>query len=396
MDKSHILFFRDNLEPENVPVVLFKTAVSQDPKLAIKKFIGAGVMSLFIGVFALQAGWVISANAEGAPLTSPATSEETPSPSPSSSGNPITSPENTTKTLKVLNPNGGEVIERGQDLNVAWEAEGTPNYTIYTVNVDYPENPGWVTTIYNPDQKTYGFKVSSLPGNYKIRVVSYFPDSSSISDDSDNYFTVIDTPITAPEESPTPTPTPSASSNPSNNGSSNGGNNGGGNSGGGSVSAPSCNSQAPASAPKIVSAVTTGKNQITLNWTKAGDPVNNYVIAYGLEKGKPLYGANAGNVTTFNVKELSGGFTYFFKVRGGNDCQPGAYSEEIAVKVGGKFINAPAEGFKPGVLGKTVKNSNKPALAKPVVFVNDFKPQAQSNGGLVGKVFNFFSNFFKP
>lgn len=251
-------------------VVLYRNSIQEDSFLAVKKFIGVGLITLFVGIIGLQAGWVINAKADENPVTAPVTSEENP--------------------------------------------------------------------------------------------------------------------VTAPEVSSTPVP----SSNPSNN---NGGNNG--NSGGGSVGAPSCNAQAPGSAPKIISTVTTGKNEITLSWTKAANPVNNYVIAYGVQKGKPLYGASVGNVTTFSVKGLSGGFTYFFKVRGGNDCQPGAYSEEIAVKVGGKFINAPAQGFQAGVLGKTIKK-NMPFASVSSSPIASAAPQPQTNGGLFGKVFNFLSNLFKP
>lgn len=209
-----------------------------------------------------------------------------------------------------------------------------------------------------------------------------------------------DNPITSPEESPSATPSPSTQppSNPSSGGSgnSNGVNSGSGNSGGGSVSAPSCNNEVPKSAPKIISAVTTGKNEITLIWEKAKGPVTHYVIAYGLQKGRPLYGnPDVGNVTSYAVKGLSGGLTYYFKVRAGNDCQPGAYSEEVGVKVGGKFIKAPAQGFKAGVLGKTVKvkKQNKPALVKPVVF-NNSVIEKKPNAGLAGKVISFFKGLF--
>lgn len=197
-------------------------------------------------------------------------------------------------------------------------------------------------------------------------------------------------PITAPITAP--------SSNPSNgSGNSNGGNSGGGSSSnsGGSVGAPSCNEQAPTSAPKITSALTSGKNEITLNWEKANGPVTHYVLAYGFEKGKPIYGnPNIGNVTSFKVKGLSGGFTYFFKVRASNGCRPGENSSEIGVKVGGKFINSPAAGFKLGILGKSIQNINQanPAVAKPVVF--EAKNTNQVNTGLIGKVFSFFKGLF--
>lgn len=221
-----------------------------------------------------------------------------------------------------------------------------------------------------------------------------------------------DAPITSPvtsEESPSPSPsapvtspevTPSPSSNPSNNGGSNGGNGGNNNSsnGGGSVGAPSCNTEAPKNAPVIISALSTGKNEITLNWSKVEGNVSEYVVAYGLVKGKPMYGAQFGNVTSTTVKGLAGGVTYFFKVRAGNGCMPGAYSGEIAVKVGGKFINTPAQGFKPGVLGKSIK---KNISVSPAPFASSFvtiKTEAQTgipDTGLIGKIFNFIGGFFK-
>lgn len=244
-------------------------------------------------------------------------------------------------------------------------------------------------------------------------VTSPVTSEESASPSSSPSSTPSGTPITSPEE-PSPSPSaspssppatspevsPSPSSNPAGNKSS--GNNSGGssnsssNSGGGSVNAPGCNTQKPGSAPVIISALTTGKNEITLTWNKAQNPLTHYVIVYGLEKGKPLYGnPNVGNVTSYTVKGLSGGVTYYFKVRAGNDCMPGPYSGEIAVKVGGKFINSPAQGFKPGVLGKTIKK-NMPlasSIPRPAALS---KPQSETNSGLFGKVFSFLSNIFKP
>lgn len=391
MDKSHILFHRDSLELETKPVVLYKTAVAEEPNLAVKKFIGAGLITLFVGVIGLQAGWVINAKAEGNPATSPITSEESPSPSPSGSGAPITSPENPNPSIKITSPNGGETFNNGDPIRITWE-QSNAKACLFAYSNNAIDSSVFSSADLSKNYLDWTVQIENMaPGasvQAKVKVSCY--DSTGhygAQDESDNFFTVVNpgTPITAPEVSPSP------SSNPSNN--NGGGNNG--NSNGGSVGAPSCNSQAPSSAPKIISAVTTGKNEITLSWTKAGDPANNYVIAYGVQKGKPLYGASIGNVTTFSVKGLSGGFTYFFKVRGGNDCQPGAYSQELAVKVGGKFINAPAQGFQAGVLGKTIKK-NMPLASVSSSPIASAAPQSQTNGGLFGKVFNFLSNLFKP
>ena len=186
-------------------------------------------------------------------------------------------------------------------------------------------------------------------------------------------------PITSPE-----VVIPSSQPSP-NNGSSNGG----------SVSAPSCDNEAPKSAPKIISAVTTGANEITLTWEKAEDPVTHYVISYGLVKGTPLFGnPNVGNVTSYTVKGLSGNIIYYFQVRAGNDCQPGKYSEETAVKVGGRVINKPAQNFVPGVLGQTISSPTPSATPSVVPSSAPQVNENTSNGGLIGQIINFFKGLF--
>lgn len=209
-------------------------------------------------------------------------------------------------------------------------------------------------------------------------------------------------PVTSPEvtpsPTPTPTPTPTPSAEPSSNnpGSSNSGNSNSSSSGG--SSAPSCNTEAP-KAPRIISAVTTGKNEITLNWEKpVSGNVTHYSVAYGLSKSKPVYGvANVGHVTSFKVAGLAGGVTYYFTVNAVNDCTPSAASNEVAIKVGGKFINMPAQGFSPVVLGKVnaIKgnSASKPAISKPIVFNNTVESKPV-NLGLAGKVLNFFQGLF--
>ncbi len=204
-------------------------------------------------------------------------------------------------------------------------------------------------------------------------------------------------PVTSPEVSPLPSTVPSTGSQANTGSSSNGGGGSSNNSGGG---AASCNNEAP-KAPRIISAVTTGKNEITLNWEKpvVGN-VTHYSVAYGLSKNKPLYGvANVGNVTSFKISGLAGGVTYYFSVKAVNDCTPGESSNEVAVKVGGKFINSPAEGFSPVVLGKTkaqIKSNSaiKAATSKPAVFNNEVVSQPKISGGLAAKVASFFKGLF--
>lgn len=136
-----------------------------------------------------------------------------------------------------------------------------------------------------------------------------------------------------------------------------------------SSSPPVCNDQKPDSAPTLISAFP-GINTVTLTWSAAKDPVSYYLIAYGTESGKPLYGnPNIGGkgTTSFVVENLSGGVTYYFKVRAGNGCTPGNYSNEIAATPIGFAQEGLGSGFKENVLGASNKRfvTSKQAEVKP-------------------------------
>lgn len=122
---------------------------------------------------------------------------------------------------------------------------------------------------------------------------------------------------------------------------------------GGGGTPPVCNDAKPGSAPTLVSAVA-GTNSVTLNWNKALNPVTYYLATYGLSSGAQQYGnPNIGgpDSTSYTVSGLSGGTAYYFKVRAGNGCAPGDFSNELSATPRGVVISEPAVGFAPGVLG---------------------------------------------
>jgi hypothetical protein len=122
---------------------------------------------------------------------------------------------------------------------------------------------------------------------------------------------------------------------------------------GAGVSTPVCTDTAPGGAPTLISAVA-GTNSVTLTWNPAPDPVTYYLVTYGTSPGAQTYGnPNVGGhgATNYTVNGLSGGITYYFRVRAGNGCMPGPFSNELSAAAVGRVIAGPAVGFIPGVLG---------------------------------------------
>ncbi|MBU1499354.1 fibronectin type III domain-containing protein, partial [Patescibacteria group bacterium] len=171
--------------------------------------------------------------------------------------------------------------------------------------------------------------------------------SSDADDNYQNKETVFDLTLGFWEEpisSPTPTPTAGG---------------GGGAVLGAGVSAPVCTDTKPGSAPFGLTALA-GLNSVTLTWNKASDPVSYYLVAYGTSSGSQAYGnPNVGgsSTTSYIVTNLSGGVTYYFKVRAGNGCMPGDYSSEASVTPSGGFVEGVAPGFLPGVLGEATPSA---------------------------------------
>lgn len=133
---------------------------------------------------------------------------------------------------------------------------------------------------------------------------------------------------------------PGTSSNPNNNTISSGSSNSGSNS---NSNSSACVDAKPGSAPKLLAALKSGPNQVTLTWNKAVDPLTHYLIAYGLSSGKMQFGSpkvGDKNTTSFVVRDLDPRQTYYFKVKAINVCNPGEFSNEIAIQPFGEIAHS--------------------------------------------------------
>lgn len=97
-----------------------------------------------------------------------------------------------------------------------------------------------------------------------------------------------------------------------------------------------CNSTSPGNPPELFQ-INTTRNSAVLHFTPAGEPYTYYMISYGTTPLAEEYGATVSlehspGAISFPVNALSPNTRYFFKVRAGNGCMPGAWSNTLKAK----------------------------------------------------------------
>lgn len=111
-----------------------------------------------------------------------------------------------------------------------------------------------------------------------------------------------------------------------------------GSSGGGSNT--SCSAAKPSSVPDLFQ-INAKVESLTLFFTPSSNNRDRYYVSYGTKTGEYQYGFeftnNENGVISVDIGALQKNTTYYFKVRAGNGCQPGDWSNELAAKTGQRF-----------------------------------------------------------
>jgi hypothetical protein len=107
------------------------------------------------------------------------------------------------------------------------------------------------------------------------------------------------------------------------------------------VTAPTCSDTIGTTAPELYGAVVQGTDSILLYFTKASNPVDRYALQFGTKSSEYEFGADSlavslGEQMSYVVKNLQPNTTYYFRIRGGNGCMPGSWSNEVSAKTEGK------------------------------------------------------------
>lgn len=104
---------------------------------------------------------------------------------------------------------------------------------------------------------------------------------------------------------------------------------------------PSCTNAKPSSTPDLFQINSVGTSKATLYFTPSSGNTDRYMISYSTHQGGDEYGfeflSNSNGVVSVDIGYLDQNTTYYFKVRAGNGCMPGDWSNQLSIKTGQKY-----------------------------------------------------------
>lgn len=193
--------------------------------------------------------------------------------------------------------------------------------------------------------------------------------------------------------------------------------------------AEACTTEAPASTPDLFQ-INSTPGEVDLFFTPVLQKQDRYFISYGTTPTAEGHGFELVNssprVITVNVDGLKLNTTYYFKVRAGNGCQPGDWSNILAVKSSQFFpsyrwsslpkavVNTIASRITPSstqrVNSPDLKVDNEqrtrvelpstdsevPSSEQPNIITDNYQTTIQRQGtSFFGKIMNFVTKLFK-
>ncbi|MEK7597714.1 MAG: fibronectin type III domain-containing protein [Patescibacteria group bacterium] len=159
---------------------------------------------------------------------------------------------------------------------------------------------------------------------------------------------------------------------------------------------PTCEKESPNKAPHLFQIDTT-KNSAKLFFSPVNNAVDNYYIAYGLSEGDERFGVKFDKgfydgVINYTINELAPNTKYYFKVRAGNGCATGNWSNWLTAKTDGGLTSSSI---------KELAVEPTKSVSSPTLGVSDYVPSSQPASqptikkSWLEKLIGFFTNLFK-
>ncbi len=134
--------------------------------------------------------------------------------------------------------------------------------------------------------------------------------------------------------------------------------------GGSQPQPPGCSASSPTSAP-VIFQINQGINNHTLFFTPAQN-ADRYFISYGLKAGSYTYGVEvirkSDGVIAVDIQSLGKNTQYFYRVRGGNGCATGDWSNELSAQTGKTAPVYRLTALTPAVRTKAQKEISAPSF----------------------------------